>query len=179
MASILGLDLFAREKRAKCTDFLITKPMSRSDLFKAKILAGLTQLILTNVLYIIVSVILYHSVGQDASTGRVVLASSALFFTQLVIYAVSVLTAVCAKKIRSTSGSAMAICFGGFVLSALHSILHEDALRYITPYKYFDVLLAYSEGRFETPYVITAAVVTVMMLLISFVKYCRSDIHAV
>ena len=179
MASILGLDLFAREKRAKCTDFLMTKPMSRSDLFSAKFLAGLTLLILTNVLYIIVSVILYRSVVQGASTGRVVLASSALFFTQLVIYAISVLTAVCAKKIRSTSGSSMAIGFGGFVLSALHSILHEDALRYITPYKYFDVTLAFSEGRFETPYVITAAAVTVTLLIIAFVKYCRTDIHAV
>jgi len=180
MAAVLGLDLFAREKRAKCTDFLMTKPMRRIHLFAAKALAGLTALILTNALFLLVSFLLYRAQEQGTlQPGRAVLASGALFFTQLVIFAVSACIAAYAKKIRSTSGGAMAIGFGGFILTALHSILEEDALRYIAPYKYFDVSLAFSEGRFETPYVVTAAAVTISLLFLSAVKYCTSDVHAV
>ena len=36
MVAIIGLDLFSREKREKCMDFLLTKPRTRSRLFSEK-----------------------------------------------------------------------------------------------------------------------------------------------
>ena len=180
MAAGLGLDMFAREKRGKCTDFLLTKPHTRSVIFTAKLLAALTLLVLANALYLAASLILYRACGQDtAPMGHVALSASALFFTQLVMLSVAVFAAVFMKKVRSVSGSATAIGFGGFLLTALHSILEEDALRYIAPYKYFDVALAFSEGRFETPYVFTAAVIALVLLAASYLKFCRGDVHAV
>jgi hypothetical protein len=49
MASSPGLDLFSREKRAKCTDFLMTKPITRGRLFFAKLLAALTLTVAANI----------------------------------------------------------------------------------------------------------------------------------
>ena len=179
MAALLGLDIFSRESRSKCQDFLLTKPRSRTSLFCAKLLAALATLVLSNVLYILASFLAYRIAGQTgAPIGNIALAASALFFTELVMFSVSVCTAVFAKRVRSVSGTATIIAFGGFILTALQSILQIDELRYIAPYKYFNVSLAFSEGHFETRYAVAAAVITVLLLAISFIHYHRVDIPA-
>lgn len=180
MAATLGISVFSREKRAKCTDFLLTKPRARMTCFTAKLLSSLTVLLAMNILFVVTALILYRNAGQDAAlTGRAALGASGLFFMQLVFLAIAVFAATFAKKIRSVSGIATAIGFGGFIMSALHSILEEEALRYVAPMKYFDVSAAFSKGSFETKYVVTAAVVTILLLAAACVKYCRSDVHTV
>ncbi|MPM02953.1 hypothetical protein SDC9_49212 [bioreactor metagenome] len=179
MASGLTLSVFAREKRSKCADFLLVKPRSRSGVFCSKLLACLTVLTAVNILFIAFGVVLYRVYGRgEASSSRAALASSALFFTQIVFLAVSAFAAVFAKKVRSVSGAATAIGLAGFLLSALHGILRGDALRYIAPLKYFDVSRAFSEGAFETRYVVTAVVLTALLLAASFFRYLKSDVPA-
>lgn len=179
MAAVLGLDLFSREKREKCMDFLLTKPRSRSRLFFEKLFAAFSLLVLSNLLFIAASLTLYRAHAPDASQPlHALLAASALFFTEIVILAIAIFAATFAKRVRSVSGAATAIGFGGFMLSALHSILEEDALRYITPFKYFDASKAFFEGRFETPYALTAAAVTIALIALAYVKYTRDDIPA-
>ena len=168
MASSVGLDLFSREKREKCMDFLLTKPRGRS---------RLALLLGSNLLFILESLILYRAYAPaPLLMGRALLAASALLFTELVVFSITVAIAVFARKVRSVSGAATAIGVGGFLLSALHSILEEEALRYITVYKYFDVSKAFFEGGFEAPYVATAIVLSLACLCAAWLKYTRSDI---
>lgn len=177
MAASLGIELFSREKRAKCTDFIMTKPVSRSKLFLLKLLVPLSVLVIMNILY---TASLFFLCGTDGNpVSNVILAGSALFFTQLVILSIGTFIAVFLKKIRSVSGGAMAIAMGAFVLTALNNVLEDEALRYISVYKYFDVYLAFKEGSFEAPFVITAALITVILFIAAYLKYCRSDIHSV
>jgi ABC-2 type transport system permease protein len=179
MVAALGLDLFSREKREKCMDFLLTKPRARSRLFGEKLLAALALILLSNALFILESFLLYRAYAPTPDQpARALLAASALLFTELVILAVAVFIAVFARKVRSVSGVATAIGFGGFLLSALHSLLEEDALRYITVYKYFDASKAFFEGKFDTPYVITAVVLSLSLIRAAYTKYTRADIPA-
>lgn len=179
MASAIGLDLFSREKREKCMDFLMTKPRSRSRLFTEKFLVALLLILLSNVLFIAESLVLYRAYAPaPLHTGYAALAASALLFTELLFLAISMFGAVFVRKVRSVSGAATAIGFGGFILSALQSILEEEKLRYVTPFQYFDPAKAFSEGSFDTPYVITAVLLTVALLLAAYGKYTRSDIPA-
>ncbi len=179
MASDLTLSVFAREKRSKCADFLLVKPISRAGVYVSKLLCCLSVLAAANFLFIALGVILYRVYGPgEASLSRAALAAGALFFTQIVFLAVSAFYAVFAKKVRSVSGTATAVGFAGFLLSALHGILRWDALRYIAPLKYFDVNRAFSEGAFETRYVVMAAVLTTLLLAASFFRYLKSDVPA-
>ena len=177
MAATVGLDLFSREKREKCMDFLLTKPRARGRLFGEKMLAALALLLGSNLLFILESLILYRVYAPaPLLMARALLAASALLFTELVVFSITVAIAVFARKVRSVSGAATAIGVGGFLLSALHSILEEEALRYITVYKYFDVSKAFFEGGFEAPYVATAIVLSLACLCAAWLKYTRSDI---
>lgn len=179
MAAVIGLDLFSREKREKCMDFLLTKPRMRSRLFGEKLLAALALLLLSNALFIAESLALYRAYAPaPLDFGRALLAASALLFTELVLFAVSVFAAVFSRKIRSVSGVATAIGFAGFLLSALHSLLEEEKLRYITPFKYFEAAKAYFDGSFEAKYALTGAALTVLLLAAAYARYTRADIPA-
>ncbi len=180
MAASLGLSVFAREKRSKCTDFLLTKPLSRARLFGAKLAVCVALLFLSSLFYSAVFLLICRTAPESAAPlGNVLLAAGALFFIELLFLSIAIAAATFFKKVRSVSGIAVAIGFGGFILTALHSLLEEDWTRYIAPFKYFDVTLAFSQGRYEAPYVLTAAALGLGLLALSFLRYVKSDVHAV
>lgn len=180
MAAALGLSMFAREKRGKCTDFLLTKPKSRGALFGAKLGAALTLLTASNILYIGIGLLIYRASPQSsAPMSHALLAFSAMLWIELFFLAVAVFVAVFSKKVRSVSGTALAIGMAGFILTAAHSLLEEEAIRYIAPMKYFNVQMAFADGRFEPRYAGTAAILAILLLVLSFVRYQKSDVHAV
>jgi ABC-2 type transport system permease protein len=179
MAASLGLSVSSREKRAGCSDFLMTKPMSRAGLFSFKLLASLMLLLISNVFYIALSTLLYIRFGDGGGIKNAVLAACALLFVELIFLAAGFFWGIFARRVRTVAGSSILLGFGGFILTALHSILDEDWLRYLAPYRYFDVFAAYSQGRFETEYVILAAVLTAGMLAAAGAKYCRGELQTV
>lgn len=177
MAASLSLFSFSREKRAKCTDFLLTKPVSRQKVFVAKLFAGLTVLVLANAVY--VPAALWAAARYNETGPSMVWGACALFFTQLVFFAAGALYAGAAKKVRSVAGAATAFGFVGFLLSALVNLLEEDAVRYLAPLKYFDPTDVFSTGGFAAPYAVTGVLVTLGCLLTAFVWFCHRDTHAV
>ena len=179
MASGIGLDLFSREKREKCMDFLLTKPRGRGRLFFEKLLAALTLLLCSNAVFIGVSLALYRAYAPSPlMMGRALLASSALLLTELLFLSIGMCVGIITKKVRSVSGIATAIGFGGFLLSALHSLLEIEKLRYITPFKYFDAAKAFFDGSFEANYALTGVAIALALLAVSYARYTRADIPA-
>ena len=180
MAVSLALNAFAREKRAKCADFLLAKPVQRSSIFVYKLLSCLAFVILTNVLFVGCAVIAYTANGEpNSGIGRLITAASSLFFMQLVFLSIGILYAVFAKKVRSVSGSATAFGFAGFILMALQSLLKEDIVRFISPFTYFQPGAVFLTGAFETKYVITAIAVVAICISLSYQRYCFHDAHAI
>lgn len=179
MASGIGLDLFSREKREKCMDFLLTKPRMRSRLFCEKLLAALTLLLLSNAVFIAASLALYRAYAPvPLQFGHALLAASSLLWTELLFFAIGTCAGVFARKVRSVSGAATAIGFAGFLLSALHSLLEEEMLRYITPFQYFETAKAFFDGAFEPKYALTGSVIALVLMAAAYVRYTRADVPA-
>lgn len=180
MAVYLGVSTFAREKKVKTMDFLFTKPISREKIFSCKLLANISILVITNIVFITLAYFIYESSGDTTTTiEKTLLATSGLFFTQLVFLALGIIFAIFAKKVRSIAGIAIAFGFGGFIISAVANIIDEEILNYIAPMKYFAPNSVFSNGAFEMKYVITAIVIIVVCIGTSFIKYKNSDIQAV
>jgi ABC-2 type transport system permease protein len=167
---------FSREKRSKCIDFLFVKPVKRSRVFLSKLLSCVMLIVITNILFVIFAVIAYNANNQDpGGLGKMVLASLSLFFMQLTFMSMGILYATFAKKVRSVSGIATAFGFAGFILMALHSLIKEEIIRYISPLTYFNPGTVFLTGSYDTKYVITAAVVSIACIALSYIKYCKSD----
>lgn len=179
MAVSLSVSVFSREKRSKCVDFLLAKPVSRTHIFTMKLLGVLTFLIVLNILFIAVTLILFDARGDETTAlSRLAWAACALFFMQLVFMSFGVVFAVIARKIRSVSGIATAFGFGGFILTALHNLLEKEAIRFIAPLNYFNMDSVFSTGGYEPKYVITAAAVLIICLGAAFFKFRDSDTPA-
>lgn len=178
-AASLALSVFAREKRSACTEFLLTKPLGRTKVFLAKLLACATGLVVVNVLYVVVSAVV-HAISGDtsASPGTVALASLGLMGTQGVFLSLSVLAAMLLRRVRSVSGMASVLGFGGFVMSALVNLTGEEALRYVSPLQYFEPSTVFATGSFDPVYVATAMLVVAAALIVSFVKYRVGDVSS-
>ena len=160
-------------------DFLLTKPRTRSVLFFEKLLAALTMLLLSNVAFIATSLVLYQAYAPaPMMLGRALLAASSLLWTELLFLAIGAFAGVFARKVRSVSGASTAIGFAGFLLSALYSLLEEEKLRYITPFKYYDAAKAFFDGGFEANYALTGAVITLVLMIGAYIRYTRADIPA-
>jgi len=180
MAVIVSVSIFAREKRVKCLDFLITKPISRQKIFGVKLLACLTIIGATNVIYVVGNMIMFNRNNQNSDlAGRFILASLGIFFTQLVFLAIGLFLATFSKKIRSVSGLATAIGFIAFILSALVNIIDEEIVNFIAPLKYFDPTNVMAKGYFEVKYILAAVLLIVFCTVTSYIRFCKNDIHAV
>lgn len=179
-SSLTSLTVFSREKRSRCLDFLLTKPISRTRVFGAKFAASALLIALSNIPYLIAAFACYRLGGQDPSgTGRMLLSTLSLFFMELVFLAIGACYAAFARKVRSVSGVATAIGFAGFLLMALHSLLREEFLRFLSPLNYFDPGAVYASGRYEARYVAVAAVVFACSLAAAYVRFIKSDAQAI
>lgn len=177
MAVSMGLSAFSRERRFKCVDFLLTKPISRGRIFFSKLLSSLAIIAITNIIYMIACMVIFTK--SDVNTSRVLLMTGSLFLTQLVFLVVGIFFAVFAKRVRSVTGISTAFGFGAFILSAMVDIFKEEAIRFIAPLKYFDPTALFTKGVFEPQYTITGIAVIIVTLCFAFVHFCKSDAHAV
>lgn len=174
MAVIVSVAIFSREKRGKCMDFVMTKPVSRNKIFWEKFLAGFSILTAMNIVYG-----LFLFAIQGDTDKAFVLSIFSLYFTQMVFFAIGILIGILLKKVRSVSGVGMAVGIVGFALSAIVGLLEKEQLLILAPLKYFDPGAIYLNGGYTTKFVVASIIIFFICMVISYFKYCKSDIDAV
>jgi ABC-2 type transport system permease protein len=179
MAASVSLHAFAREKRLKCTDFILTKPVRRGKIFGMKLLSCLVVLAATNVLFLAVCAFVWQAKGADGSLGKMIVSSLSLLLTQLVFVGIGALLSMVLKKVRSVSGVATAVGLVGFLLMALTSLLQEDFLKYLSPLNYYSPGSVFLTGGFDAKLAWTGALVAAVTTALAYILYVKRDAHAV
>lgn len=173
----VSLQVFAREKRSHCQEFLYAKPVTRQKMFAEKLAAVLCTLVVSNLVIMGWTAAVTVMSGENSILGKVLLASVSVFCTELLFMAFAILYSVQARKVRTISGAAMAFAFAGFILSALSGLIDKVEMRYIAPFKYFDPFQAVINGTYEAQYVVTAAVLFVAVMAGAAMRYFNKDIR--
>jgi ABC-2 type transport system permease protein len=171
------LQVFAREKRSHSQEFLYVKPVTRQKMFAEKLAAVVSTLVVSNLVIMGWAAAVTVMAGENSILGRVLLASVSIFCTELLFMAFVIVYSVQARKVRTISGAAMAFAFAGFILSALSTLIDKVEMRYIAPFKYFDPFQAVINGTYESQYVITAAVLFVLVMVVAATRYFNKDIR--
>ena len=176
----LGTSIISKEVREKTADFLLTKPVTRSQIMTSKLLAALTSLVITNVAYLAASSIMASIVKtEDYSYKIFFMISITLFFVQLILLALGVIVSVLARKIKSVLPISLGTVFGFFIAGMLASTIGDEAVRYITPFKYFDTNYIIKNSGYEATFIIVEIVFIIAAITASYIVYCKKDIHAV
>lgn len=174
----LGTSIISKEVRGKTADFLLSKPVTRQQVLTSKLLAALTSLLMTNIVFFIVSAVMASAVSTASfSTKKFILLSLTLLFVQLVFFSLGFLASAVLHKIKSVAAVSMTTVFSFFIIGMLGSVVGEEAVRYITPFKYFDTVYIINNASYETNFVIVALAVIIVAIAFSYLVYSKKDIH--
>ncbi len=176
----LGTSIVSKEVREKTADFLLTKPVTRTQIMTSKLLAALTSIIITNVVFIVAATTMASIVeAQEFSMKTFVLISLTLFFIQLMFLALGIIISVMVPKIKSVVPISLGTVFTFFFIGAVAATSGEAALRYITPFKYFDLAYITQNASYEVSYIVVGIVFITAAISASYYIYCKKDIHTV
>ena len=177
----LGLSILSKETRERTADFLLVKPVSRSAIVSAKLLASFTTILTTNIVFCAVSSFIANSVKIEDFSGKLFfMINLTLFFIQLIFLALGVVVSVFFSKLKSVLPLSLGIVIGLYMIGALFATGNNDeAARFISPFKYFDITYIINNASYEAVYLITGAVIVVAAVVASYIIYIRKDIHAV
>lgn len=179
-AMLLGTSVLSKEVREKTADFLLTKPVSRTRIMTAKLLAALTCLLITNIFYIAAATLMASLVEtKEFSLKIFLLLSVTLFFIQLIFLALGIVVSVLVPKMKAVFSVSLGTVFAFFFIGALASSTDDKALRYLSPFKYFDFAYITEHAAYETSFVLAAAAFIVLAIAAGYYLYSARDIHAV
>jgi len=177
-AALLGAHLISKEERDRTSEFLYAKPVSRSSALTSKLLAGLTMVLILNVVTLLSSFYFVNLVGKGESVGadiRVLM--EGLFFLQLIFFAIGAMIAGVVKKPKAAPSIATSIMFVAFLVSYLVNLSENlDALKYLSPFKYFDAATLMAAGRLDTMYVVLSVVIVVLAVAGTYRFYSARDL---
>jgi ABC-2 type transport system permease protein len=176
----LGTSIISKEVREKTADFLLTKPVTRTKVMTSKLLAALTSIVITNTCYLAVASIMVSIVKtEDYSYKIFFMLSLTLFFVQLMFLALGVIISVLVPKIKSVLPISLGTVFGFFTIGMLSSTVGDSAMRYITPFKYFDTNYIIKNSSYESSFIILEIVFIIVAIASSYFVYSKKDVHAV
>jgi ABC-2 type transport system permease protein len=176
----LGTSIVSKEVREKTADFLLTKPVTRTTVLTAKLMAAFISIILTNIIYLAVTITMAYQVKtEDFSLKILIMLSLTMFFIQLIFLAIGVIVSVIVPRIKSVLTVSLTSVFAFYFLGMFSSTTGEEAKRYISPFKYFNTAYIIKQASFESTFLIVGAVIIILAITASYFVYAKKDIHSV
>lgn len=177
----LGVSILSRESRERTADFLLVKPVSRSAIVSAKLMAAFTAIIITNVVFCAASSIMASAVKTADFDGRIFfMINLTLLFIQLIFLSIGMVVSVFFKRLKSVLPISLGVVFGLYMFGALlASGTNDGAARYISPFRYFDITYIIKNAAYEASYMIAGAAIVFVSIAAAYIIYKSKDIHAV
>lgn len=178
-ASLLGSDLISKEERDKTAEFLFVRPISRIAVVTSKLLAGLTNIVILNIVTLISSVYFVHYFGSgETFTGTILVLMAGLLFLQLIFFSIGAGVAGISKKSKTASSVATSILMLTFFLMMFINFNDKlDFLKYLTPFKYFEALPIMNSGGLDAMYVMLSTAIVAAMITVTYRSYSKRDLE--
>ncbi|WP_440604060.1 ABC transporter permease subunit [Bacillus sp. GB_SG_008] len=176
----LGTSIVNKEVREKTADFLLTKPVTRTKILTAKLLAALVSIIMTNIFYFAAASFVALQVKTDDFSLKIFfLLSLTIFFIQLIFLSLGIIISVIVQKIKSVLTVSLATVFAFYFVGMFSDTTGDEVKRYFSPFKYFDTAYIIKHSSYETTFLIVGAIIIILAIAASYVVYIKKDIHAV
>ncbi|OCA83254.1 ABC transporter [Bacillus sp. FJAT-27225] len=177
-AAMLGANMISKEERDKTAEFLMVKPVSRNKIISMKLLAGLFNIVILNLVTLVSSlgIVGGYASGEEVS-DEIGLLMAGLFFLQVMFIVIGSGIAALCKNPKSAASIATSILLGTFILSIIVDMDERvENLKYITPFKYFDAAQIVNGNGFESVFVVLSILIISLMLWITYTYYRKRDL---
>ncbi len=176
-AMIIGTSILSKEVREKTADFLLTKPVSRYRILTSKILAALSILVITNIIYLGLTITAVAALVQVFNLKLFLMISVTMFFVQLMFTTLGMIVSIIAGKIKSVIPISLSTVFGFYIIGSLGSLIGEENARYLSPFRYFDTAYIIENAAYEASFTIVGSVFVGATIAGSYFVYRKKDIH--
>lgn len=174
----LGVGVIAKESFGKTADFLLSKPIRRTQVVSAKLGAALAAILFTNVVFIAVSYLAVMTASDEFSSGTLLLMASTMLLLQLFFLALGALLAVTIPKIKSVIGVSLPTVFAFYIIGAIGDVLENVEVRWVSPFRYYDPIYIIQNEGLEAKYLVLEAVLVVVALVATYVIFVKKDVRA-
>ena len=177
-SSNLGLNAVSVEERDLTADFLVSKPVTRNRIVTAKLLAGLTHLLLFNIAMGLVCWAGIESFGgdQEYSMNAFLLVMAGLLIFQLFFYAIGFIISVLLKHMDSPLPFSLGLSVGLYILYSFDAVIRDTPIKYLVPYDYFNLGYIIENEAFKTSGLVISVGVILLSVAGGYVLYNRRDI---
>lgn len=176
----LGLSLFSKEVTDRTADFLMTKPVSRCKIMTSKLFSGLLIILSTFLIFMATSSGMVNLIKKNPfSISTFFMSTFTVLFVQLMFFAIGVFISALSQKIKNVISVSLTVTFAFFAIAALGDSSGEKPLRFLTPFKYFDVMEIVRTGRYEATFIVLSIFLVIGLIFGSYLFYLSKDIHAV
>ena len=178
-AANYGFGLVSVEETDMTADFLLAKPVGRSNILTTKLLAALTSLTITNAVVWVSSFIAISMFrdGRAYDSQTLLLLLLGILPFQLFFLSVGMVVSLLMNRVRSVTSASMALAFGMYVLSVFGGMLGEDTFDLITPFKHFEANPIIANAAYDMPLVMISVTIIVVSILGSYLLYGRRNIQ--
>lgn len=175
----LGVGVLARDEIGKTADFLLTKPVSRRHIVTSKLLAALTIILITNLVFYVASFASAMFVAtSNLNVATFVLVCLPLLIIQLIFLSIGLIASQIVRRIKSITALSLPVVFGFFIIGMLGAIIGNEASRYISPFKFFDFSHIIATNSYEPAYLAVGIAIILISVPLSYRIYIHKDIRA-
>jgi len=176
----LGTASLSKEERGKTAEFLLSKPITRTNILTAKLAAAIVIIAITNTVFMAATWAIMMFVSKvHLSVGVFLLMSFTLLFVQIFFLALGFLISSSAKKIKSVLSVSLVTVFSFYIVGMLDAVLGAKTVRYLTPFKFFDLIYIYKHSAYEWPYPLIEILFVIVSISAGYYIYNRRNISSI
>ncbi len=175
----LATGITSKEVRERTADFLLTRPISRMSVLRQKLLTVLLLILITDVIFMAADWALIQAIIRDPFQFSTFFTSTiSLLLVQLFFLSFGFMLGAVLPKVKSVIAVSLPAVFGFYVIGLFDTLVGEK-IKYMTPFKFFNVNMLTAGGSYETGVLIYLAVLSVAALAAGFVVYQKKDIPTI
>ena len=156
----------------------MVKPVSRTFVITAKLLAAAVNVLVVTVVSLISSLVMVAAYNTGESiNGELLSFFVSMLLVQFIFLALGALLAARMKKPKASGSLAAAILFGTYFVSKITDLTDRvNAINIFSPFKYFDFVKIVNGDGLDLIVVLLTLLVTVVFSALSYYFYLKRDL---
>lgn len=175
-AAMTGACALSREERERTADFLLSHPVSRTQVALQKLAAVLLEVLVMNAVLLAVSFVCIAGIGEEIPCAELLRLHGAYLLMQ------AELACLCfglsALVIRGSAGAGLGIALVAYFLNLAANIAESaHVLRYVTPFAYAEGAEILERGQLDGGLILLGAVYALAAVAAGIRHYVQKDIR--
>lgn len=177
-ASLLASNIVAKEENEKTVEFLLSKPVTRTEIVTEKLLAMSTNILMLNAIVAIISILGFQfASNEQVSMKTFSLLVIATIFLHFTFATVSFFMSTIIKKSRNILSVSLGLVFVCYFLGIISGVSDKfENLKYLSPFKYVDAGDILENNAIEPLYIFIMLAIMVISITLTYAVYRRKDI---